>query len=190
MAGLNCLNTGKWRRALKRLKAAFHTHTCDDPFDVILHSAEMLIDGVAAKNLSVLAIACHECCVFNDYLSSYARKRGVVLVPGIEACLDGRHVVILNSDAEQAKASTFAELRALGKRDAAAIAPHPYYPVGSSVLGELERNIDLFDAIEYYRFYPKLLNLLPALNPNWMAQRARKHRPRWWAHPTRTCCRM
>lgn len=161
---------------MERLKADFHTHTCDDPVDLISHSAEMLIDAVAAKNFSVLAITCHERLVFNDYLSDYATERGVVLVPGIEACLNGRHVLVLNPDARQANANTFAGLRALGKRDAAVIAPHPYYPAASSVLGELERNIDLFDAIEHCCFYLPGSRRVPGLDPNWLARRiARKH---------------
>ena len=158
---------------MERLKADFHTHTCDDPLDVILHSAEMLIDAVAAKSFDVLAITCHERFVFNDYLSDYAKERGVVLVPGIEACLDGRHVLILNPDSPQAEATTFDELRALGKRDAAVIAPHPYYPAGASVLGELERNIDLFDAIEHCCFYLPVLSWVPVLNPNWFMRQSR-----------------
>ena len=162
---------------MERLKADFHTHTCDDPLDVILHSSEMLIDAVAAKQVSVLAITCHERFVFNEYLSDYAGERGVVLVPGIEATLDGRHVLILNPDSQQAAATTFDELRRLGKRDAAVIAPHPYYPVGASLLSDLKRNIDLFDAIEHCCFYLPGSMYVPGLNPNWQARRvARKHR--------------
>lgn len=154
----------------QRLKADFHCHTSDDPLDRIAYSAEMLIDAVAAHDFSVLAISCHEALVYNAYLASYARHRGILLIPAIEACVEGKHVLILNPDEEQARATTFEGLRRLGRRDAAIIAPHPYYPLRTALGRALERNIDLFDAIEYSTLY------LPGVNPNRRAARvARRH---------------
>lgn len=151
---------------MRRLKADFHTHTSDDPWDGIGHSAEMLIDAAARKALDVLAITCHGACVFNGYLSAYARRRGLLLIPGMEAFIEQKHVLILNPDTEQARARTFEELRLLGRRDAAFVAPHPFFPSKVCLHRRLGENIDLFDAIEYTSFY------LPGMNFNRAAMRA------------------
>lgn len=149
---------------MPRLKADFHLHTCDDALDDIPHSAEMLIDDAAAKGFDVLAITCHEVLAYDDYLAQYAGQQGIVLIPGIEATIEGRHVLILNPDREQAAVRTFDELRKLGKRDAVVIAPHPYFPAGASLLKKFRENIDVFDAVEYSCFYLPLLNLnVPAV---------------------------
>lgn len=75
-------------------------------------------------------------------------------MPGLEACIEGKHVVILNPDGEQAAAATFAELRALGRQGCRV-------PGASSVLPVTlfagarpgEANIDLFDAVEFCTLY-------------------------------------
>lgn len=155
---------------MNRLKADFHTHTSDDPIDPVPFSAEALLDETARRGFQVIAITCHERRVWSPVLAEYARRRGVLLVPGTEALIEGKHVVLLNPDEEQMKARTFAELRALGRRDAAVLAPHPFYPTSSSLWGGLTRNIDLFDAVEHCSLY------FTGINPNRRAARvARKH---------------
>jgi len=155
---------------MKRLKADLHLHTSDDPCDQIDYSAEMLIDAVAENGLDVMAITCHTTVIFNEYLADYARQRGVLLIPAAELNIEEKHVLLLNPDADQARATTFAELRRLGKRDAAIIAPHAYFPIGSALGRKLAENIDLFDAIEYHSFYNRIINC------NRKAKRtARKH---------------
>lgn len=109
----------------------------------------MLIAAAAERGIEVLAISCHDANVYCDGLARYARDRGVLLVPAQESIIEGKHVLILNPDREQAAATTFAELRRLGRRNAAFIAPHPFYPSRSALGWQLLRNIDLFDAIEY-----------------------------------------
>ena len=143
---------------MKRLKADFHTHCADDPCDELHHSAEMLIEAAAQSHVDVLAITCHEYVAHTARLEVYAHVRGILLIPGIERTIDGRHVVILNPDSEQAAASTFAELRQLGRRDAAFIAPHPFYPSIRALGRDLDANIDVFDAIEYCSLYMSGLN--------------------------------
>jgi predicted metal-dependent phosphoesterase TrpH len=144
---------------LERLKADLHTHTADDPFDRLAHSAEMLIDAVAAKGVRVLAITCHELNIYSDYLGDFARKRDIVLIPGIEKFIEEKHVLILNPAPEHLSAHTFQEFRALGRRGAVFIAPHPYYPAPHSLLSDFIPNIDLFDAVEYCSLYFHALNL-------------------------------
>jgi len=130
----------------------------------------MLIDAVAQLNFDVLAIACHDRVVYGTRLAEYAARRGVLLVPAIELDIEGKHVVVLNPDVEQAKARTFAELRALGRRGAAIVAPHPYYLASKCLGSALAKNVDVFDAIEHCSLYFR------GLDPNRRALRlARKH---------------
>lgn len=136
-----------------RLKADLHVHTADDPHDRLGYSSEMLIDIVAQLNLDVLGIACHGHVVYTTHLAEYARRRGVLLVPAAEVLIEGKHVVLINPDPEQAAATTFAELRALGPRNAVVMAPHPFYPAKACLRKTLIKHMDLFDAIEYSCFY-------------------------------------
>jgi len=155
---------------MKRLKADIHTHSADDPRDVIDYSAEMLIEAGAKLNMDVLAITLHQTLLVSERLALYASRRGILLIPGVELLVEGKHVVILNPDEEQASATTFAELRALGRREAAVVAPHPYYPLRTALRSALAKNIDVFDAVEYCSVYYR------GLNPNRRAQAvARRH---------------
>ncbi|GMV94721.1 MAG: hypothetical protein AMXMBFR82_44990 [Candidatus Hydrogenedentota bacterium] len=152
---------------MKRLKADLHTHVADDPFDTLSHSAEMLIDAVAAAGMDVLAITCHDLNLYQDRLAEYATRRNLLLVPGIEKFISRKHVLILNPHPDHLMAGSFDELREIGRKDAAFIAPHPYYPAPSSLMGDLVRHIDLFDAIEWSSLYVR------GLNPNrWAARTA------------------
>lgn len=149
---------------MRRLKADFHTHCADDPCDGLAHSAESLIDAAAAAGLDVLAITCHQRMVHSHRLAAFAEARGVLLVPGIERNINRKHVVILNPDPEHLRANTFDDLRRIGRRNAAFIAPHIFYPFPNSLGLNFFRHVDLFDAIEYSSMYVR------GLNPNWLAQ--------------------
>lgn len=148
-----------------RLKADLHTHCADDPMDAVGYSAEMLIDAISKLNVNVLAIACHTRVVYNAHLAEYARQRNVLLIPAVELDVDGKHVVVLNPDDEQARATTFAELRRLGRRNAAIFAPHPFYRVRTAAGKRVMEFADIFDALEYSGVY------LPIINPNRRAVR-------------------
>lgn len=138
---------------MQRLKADFHTHTADDPHDCIGYTSEELIDAASAAGIQVLAITCHNARVYNDALAAYAKCRGIVLIPGVEQQIEGRHLLILNPSDEHLAARSFADLRRIGKRDAVYIAPHPFYPIGCSLRAKLRENLDLIDAIEYASYY-------------------------------------
>lgn len=143
---------------MRRLKADFHAHTADDPIDHIGYSAEMFINAAAARGFDVVTVSCHCRLMRSERLGRYALERGMVLIPAIEQRVEGKHVVMLNPDDEQAQARTFAELRQLGRRAAVFVAAHPYYP-GHKCLGDsLAEHIDLFDALEYSNFYRPWLN--------------------------------
>jgi predicted metal-dependent phosphoesterase TrpH len=131
------------------LKIDFHTHTADDPIDRIPHTTTELIDRAAALGYDGLAITLHDRQLDIDPLQAYAAERGLVLIPGIERTIEGRHVLLLNFERGAADVRTFADLAMLrGRESGLVIAPHPFFP-GSSCLGpDLDAHADLFDAVE------------------------------------------
>ncbi len=144
---------------MPKLKADLHAHCADDPCDDLRYSAEELIDAAAAYDYDVQAITLHQRVLHGPRLEAYAAERGILLIPGIERNIEDKHVVILNPDPEHATANTFDDLRRIGKREAAFIAPHPYYPLPSSLGSQFLRNRDVFDSVEYSSLYIRGLNL-------------------------------
>lgn len=145
------------------IKAGFHLHTADDPHDHISYTSYEAIDRAAALGFGALAITCHRKVAWSEEYAAYARFQGILLVPGIEAKIEGRDVVILNCDTNAGKIATFADLRRYrsGHPFIFVIAPHPFLadvfhllrPV--SLGRELSRHIDLFDAVELTVFSNK-----------------------------------
>jgi len=142
-----------------RLKVELHTHTDFDPFDPIDYSARRLIDEAAQQGFDVLSITCHDALQWSQSLSEYAASTGILLIPGVEATLEGRHVLIYGLEPFRPPVS-FSQLRALRQAspEILTIAPHPFFP-GSTSLGQrLFRYQDCFDAIEYSHFYTREMN--------------------------------
>jgi predicted metal-dependent phosphoesterase TrpH len=131
------------------LKIELHTHTADDPVDVIPHTTFELIDRAAALGYDALAITLHEHQLDLRRFVSYAAERGIVLIPGVERTVEGRHVLLLNYKSGAEDVRSFADLAAL-KRCASGlvIAPHPFFPTRTCLRGDMERYVDLFDAVE------------------------------------------
>ncbi|MBW1946485.1 MAG: PHP domain-containing protein [Deltaproteobacteria bacterium] len=140
------------------LKADLHIHTSEDPEDLILYSATELIDMACRLGYSVLAITNHNCVTYSGYLRDYAKERGIVLIPGMEATIQGRHVLLHNMDFQQVKRDKIARLDYLKRPDNLIIAPHPYFPGLVSLRGMLRRHVNLFDAVEYCHFYSERLD--------------------------------
>lgn len=143
------------------LKVQLHTHTSSDKRDRwISHSDKELIDRAAEKNFDVLSITCHQKLVFSEELSKYAEEKGVLLIPGIEARIEGCDILIINTDKKAEELKTFKDLKKYRYKNpnCLVVAPHPYYKIHS--LGKnLIRNIKLFDAVEYSFFYSDRINL-------------------------------
>jgi predicted metal-dependent phosphoesterase TrpH len=139
------------------LKADLHLHTAEDPCDRVSHTAKELISKAADEGFEVLAITNHQCLTFNQRLSSYARERGILLIPGMELNVRHRHVLLLNPPNGK-KVPDFSSLSALRRPDTLVIAPHPYFPNPRSLNGHLLKNLRLFDAIEYCHFYSYRIN--------------------------------
>jgi predicted metal-dependent phosphoesterase TrpH len=131
------------------LKVELHAHTADDPVDEIPHTAVELIHHAAALGYDALAITLHDHQLDLRELTPYAADRGIVLIPGVERTIEGRHVLLLNFASGTEDVRTFADLARLKKRvSGLVVAPHPFFPATVALRGALKRNADLFDAVE------------------------------------------
>ena len=141
------------------MKVDFHTHTADDPLDAIPHSTTQLIDRAAALGYGALAITLHERQLDLAPLTSYAAERGVVLIPGIEQTIEGRHVLLINFRRGAERVKTFADLARLkASEPGLVIAPHAFYPTRTCLRRLLDRYAPLFDAVEYNAMFTASLN--------------------------------
>ncbi|HKC54938.1 MAG TPA: hypothetical protein VKC35_02405, partial [Vicinamibacterales bacterium] len=95
------------------LKVELHTHTSDDPVDPIPYSTFDLIDRAAELEYDALAITLHDKQLDVAIYAPYAASRGIVLIPGIERTIDGRHVLLLNFSRASEAVGSFDDLRAL-----------------------------------------------------------------------------
>jgi len=139
------------------LKTDLHLHTREgEPF--IAYDACALIDRAARAGYRVLSITNHDRVTFSRHLADYAAERGVLLVPGTEATVEGCHVLIYNADVSPAHLRTFADLRRNRTPEWLVVAPHPFFPASFSLGQRLRREIDLFDAIEFSHFYTPLVD--------------------------------
>ena len=146
--------------SMRKLKINFHLHTGQDPIDAIKHSEHQLIDEAARLGYDVLSFTCHNALIFSDDLKEYAEKKGILLIPGIEKSIHKKHVLIINAKVEAQKIQNFEDLREYRKKhpECLTIAAHPYYPGPISLQKNLEKHIDLFDAVEYSWYHSKRLN--------------------------------
>jgi len=140
------------------LKAELHAHCSLDPYDyrMCAHSPEELIREAARLGYRVLAITCHDVDVWSRELSEYAEGLGITLIPGMEVHAGGRfHTLVYNFRTGWENLSTFEKIRARRGPDTLVVAPHPYYPSWTSLGSRLEKQIDLFDAIEFSGFFTR-----------------------------------
>jgi predicted metal-dependent phosphoesterase TrpH len=142
------------------LKVELHTHTSDDPADPIPYTATELVDRAAALGYQALAITLHDRQLEPGPLTRYAADRGVVLIPGIERTVEGRHVLLLNFSQAAERVQRFEDLAYLrtSEPEGLVVAPHPYYPLGSCLGAALERHADLFDAVEWNALFTRQVN--------------------------------
>jgi predicted metal-dependent phosphoesterase TrpH len=142
------------------LKVDFHLHTAEDPVDQIHHDAVALIDRAADAGYGALAITLHDRQLDSPWITDYARERGIVLLPGMERTIEGRHVLLINFPRAAAESVfTFRDLAWLKSRATGlVIAPHPFFPGGSCLRRQLEVHADLFDAVEWSYFWTRRLD--------------------------------
>jgi predicted metal-dependent phosphoesterase TrpH len=136
------------------LKADLHLHTREgDAF--IAYDARTLIERAAREGYRVLAITNHDRLTFDRRLADFAAERGVLLVPGTEATIEGCHVLLYNFDVSLSLLRTFADLRKYRTPEWLIVAPHPFFPASFSLGARLREEIDVFDAVEFSHFYTR-----------------------------------
>jgi len=147
------------------LKGDFHLHTEEDYRERISYNAKELIDRAGQQGYKVLAITNHEQVTFSRELKEYAAGQGIILLPGTEATIKGKHVLIISPDGffHPEKIKTFKDLQQARQDGALIIAPHPFFPGIHSLRSKLIRYLGVFDAIEYSHFYLSRINFnIPA----------------------------
>ena len=143
------------------LKVELHAHSADDPIDWwVPHSTRELIDRAADLGYQALAITLHDKQLDLRPWLAHAQRRGVVLIPGIERTVHGKHVLMLNFRERAEEVQSFEDILSLKQRDPGGlvIAPHPFFHVGPCLGGLLDRHADVFDAVEYNAMFTGPLN--------------------------------
>src|SRR6266550_99801 len=153
------------------MKVDLHTHSADDPSDRIAYTTHELIDRAAQLGFDALAVTLHDRQLDTAPYRAFAAARGIVLIPGIERTIEGRHVLLLNYSRASESVDSFADLARLKERERGlVIAPHPFFPAGSALRGCLTKHARLFDAVEWNAMFT------PHVNFNAFAERwARRH---------------
>lgn len=143
------------------LKAQLHTHIKEDKEDFhVNYSIFELIDSAKKNKIDVLGITCHDMFFYDKKAFDYAKKKGIILIFGIEKTIENKHVLILNTSKKAEKISDFKELIEF-KRDnpnILIIAPHPYHHDSTCLKDDIIRYKHVFDAFEYSFFYTKQFN--------------------------------
>lgn len=141
------------------LKVDLHTHTADDPADPIPYHTQELIDRAAELGFDCLAITLHDQQLDPAPFRAYAASRNILLIPGIERTIEGRHVLLLNYSRAAESIGSFEALATLRTRERGlVIAPHPFFPAVSALRGALTRHAHLFDAVEWNGMFTRVLN--------------------------------
>jgi predicted metal-dependent phosphoesterase TrpH len=140
------------------LKADFHIHTREDPHDFIRYTAVELLQEASRQGFQVLALTCHNKRIHTEDLRKRAEDLGILLIPGVEAAIEGKHTLLLDMPYSRLRVRNFKHVRALRKDGGLIIAPHPFFPAPKCLNGKLRENLDLFDAIEHSHFYTRTFN--------------------------------
>jgi predicted metal-dependent phosphoesterase TrpH len=137
------------------LKADFHVHTREDPHDFIRYTAVELLEEAARQGFQVIALTCHNKRIHTDELRRRAADLGILLIPGVEAAIEGKHTLLLDMPYSRLRVRTFPHVRAIKRDGGLVIAPHPFFPAPKCLGSKLRENLDLFDAIEFSHFYTR-----------------------------------
>lgn len=139
------------------LKADLHIHTSEDKADrFIEYNAYQLIDHAAALGFQVLSITNHNCLTYTDRISRYALERNILLIPGMEMTVQGKHVLAYGSLRKMERLThNIGDLIRMKDRDSLFIAAHPYFPAAKSLGRSLMKWRALFDAIELCHLYTR-----------------------------------
>ncbi len=142
------------------LKVDLHLHTAEDPEDIVLHDARLLVENARLKGFDALAVTLHNRQLADAGLTAYAESLGITLLPGVEKTVEGCHVLLINFPLASEDVRSFADVAALKQScpDGIVIAPHPFFPHLSSLGARLRQHADLFDAVEWSYFWTSAIN--------------------------------
>jgi len=145
-----------------KLKVDLHLHNSEDISESLkknkgMPSPKEFIDMAIQQGFDAIAFTHHGLLYHDPETIKYAKKKGLILIPGIEAFIDRKHVLLINY-IKKKHILNFETLRQEKSTDMLVIAPHPYYKTRVCLEDQLERNLDCFDAIEYCHFYTRLIN--------------------------------
>jgi predicted metal-dependent phosphoesterase TrpH len=150
-------------RSFTWIKADFHLHTAEDPYDEVNYTALELLDHAKGLGFQALAVTLHNKVFEDERAFVRAQELGLLLIPAAELRIEGSDVVLLNVSAEEADdLYSFDDLRRLRRQRGDSLlvfAPHPFYRIGGSIGEKIYQCLDCFDAIEYCHFHIPLLNL-------------------------------
>lgn len=156
---------------MPRLKVELHSHTADDPIDLIPYTAEDLIDHAASLGYQAIAITLHHKQFDVEPLRRYAADRGIVLLPGVERTIERRHVLLINFSAATQNVNSFTDLEALRRREKGlVVAPHPFYPKSKGLGSVADRHASLIDAVEVHGFHPVGIDIFNNRARRWAAR--------------------
>ena len=152
-----------------------HNHCQGDPVDPLPHTIFEHIDAAKKGGLDAIAMTWHRRVCADPEAFAYAKELGLLLISGMEADVNGKHVVVLGlRDGDLPGVATWDEIRALRARKPGVVvfAPHPFYPHPSCLNGEVNAHPDCLDAVEWCALH---VGWLPdRISPNLRAER--------WAH--------
>jgi len=140
------------------LKADLHLHTAEDRSENIEHDAYRLLDEAHRQGFDVISITNHDTFTFNRKLRDYASKLEILLLPGVELTVEGRHVLILGDLSGVRQVKQLKDLYKLKREETLLIAPHPFFPASRGLGKSLFACLDLFDVLEYCHCYTRLIN--------------------------------
>jgi predicted metal-dependent phosphoesterase TrpH len=154
-----------------------HNHCQGDPVDPLTHTIFEHIDQARKVGLDAIAMTWHRRVCSDAAAFDYARERGLLLIPGMEAEVGGKHVVIVGlRDGDLPGRTNWDEIRALRARKPGVIvmAAHPFYPHPSCLNRRINEGIDCIDVVEWCSLH---VNWLPSrVSPNLRAARwAQRH---------------
>ncbi len=159
-------------------RVELHSHCQGDPVDSHLkHTLFEHIDQAKKVGLDAIAVTWHRKVCHVPEAFAYARERGILLIPGMEADVDNRHVVVLNlAEGDLSPTPTWGQIRSLRARkpDTFVLAPHPFYPHPTCLGKIMNEHVAEIDAVEWCMIH---VGWLPyGMNPNLRAANwARRH---------------
>ena len=143
----------------QKLKVDFHIHTSEDPTEHIPYNAFQLIHKASQEAFDAIAITNHNVVTYNKDLVSFAEKKGILLLPGMEATFSNKHVLIINPDFKKNPLNRpLKDLSKIKNNTNLIIAPHPFFPTSKSLKSTLFQYLSFFDAIEFSHYYNHVIN--------------------------------